>query len=122
MSFARHGSPEKAKDLNFELTEYYKFRKNYVSAEKFSNVQKITIAVQFPAGFFIFWVYYTMEDSSFVNHLGQSFDGKTYAIFMTFIVVVTHHVHAYLNTRNWTNYLIFWGIFGISMLPLTLVL
>jgi len=39
---------------------------------------------------------------------------------MTMTVVISHHLQVVINTRNWGLYLLFWALFSISMLPLSL--
>jgi len=47
-------------------------------------------------------------------------DVYSYGIFITLVVVISHHVTVVINTRNFGLYLAAWALFSISLLPFTL--
>jgi len=51
---------------------------------------------------------------------GHDFDLYTYGVYMTMVVVISHHLQVAINTRNFGLYLVGWAIFSISMLPVSL--
>ena len=102
------------------MPEYYAFCRNLVNRRRFIRMIVIYDIGQFFAGAGIYYLYYMMDKAGFVSNDGKVYGLFTYGVYMTVVVVLSHHIQVALNTRNWTLYLAFWATFSICMLPFTL--
>lgn len=117
VSYEQYGTLEQEKELKVPMSERYAFgrlmcnRKRFVLRMFFYNMYALI------TGFGIFLIFYYSQGA--MNKKGHMYDVATYGTIGTVIVVWIHHAQVMISVKNWTSWLVMWGLISIIMMPIT---
>jgi magnesium-transporting ATPase (P-type) len=116
VSRVKYGEVEKEANMPYSMSALFAYSRSLCNRKRFLITIGCFDAYSLVVGAIIFYVFFFSQ--GIMDDGGHIYGVFTYGVTATISVVWIHHFQLFINTRNWTCWLVFWFCLSLAYLPL----